>query len=83
MNWHIKLEALFNISFEVFVLMNSINPIKFGMFAMMNDSPYVMFNIECKLWSDDMSLKLDYILTNPIATFLIGHVYYKRRATLI
>ena len=59
--------------------MNSSNPIKFGMFAMMNDIPDVMYKSQCKLWSEDMSLKLDirqvYIGTNLIATFLIGHVY--------
>ena len=60
--------------------MNSSNPIKFGMFAMMNDRPNVM----CKLWSDDMSLKLDirqvYLKAQTsLTTFLIGHVYYECR----
>ena len=62
MNWHIKLQALLNISFEVFVLMNSINPIKFGMFAMINDTLNVMFKSQCtqsKFLFDDTSLKLD------------------------
>ena len=88
MNWHIKLQALLNISFEVFVLMNSINPIKFGMFAMINDTLNVMFKSQCtqsKFFFDDTSLKLDACQlerhrNKTFETFFIGHVRYESRA---
>ena len=59
-----KTKASVRISFQVFVLMNSSNPIKLGMFAMMNDTPNIVFKSHCfsfqysKFYYANMSIKL-------------------------
>ena len=68
--------------------MNSSNPIKFGMFAMINDTLNVMFKSQCtqsKFLFDDTSLKLDACQlerhrNKTFETFFIGHVRYESRA---